>query len=269
MNQGCGDSLCNHRIFRINLIEPNVTKISKKAEISRNVLIRYEDPVVVTDALKIRCGFYFGAYSYFRTGLVRRLKSIGRYSSIGPNVTIGETDHPTDWLTTSPFPHSKPWQTKYFQFPPGTAYSEPLTDDMKSRLPSQTPVVIGNDVWIGANVVIRCGVTIGDGAICAAGSVVTKDVPPYAIVGGVPAKLIRLRFDEGIVRRLLQIQWWKYDALDLAGLPFEDVEASMDSLQGRIDDGLLPRKAEYKLFTPSNAREAVDQPGMGGVGVTA
>jgi acetyltransferase-like isoleucine patch superfamily enzyme len=225
-------------------------KISRNAVISKNVVIRYEDPVIVTDALKIRCGFYFGAYSYFRTGVVRRLKSIGRYSSIGPNVIIGETDHPTDWLTTSPLPHSATWREKYFQLP-GSAYSEPLSDVAKSRLPAQTPVVIGNDVWIGANVVIRCGVTIGDGAICAAGSIVTKDVPPYAIVGGVPAKLIRMRFDEELVGRLLHVQWWKYDALDLDGLPFHDVEAAVDALQLRIDnDGLQPREPSYRRFTP-------------------
>ncbi|MGN7726627.1 CatB-related O-acetyltransferase [Luteimonas sp. 22616] len=180
---------------------------------------------------------------------MRRLKSIGRYSSIGPNVIIGETDHPTDWLTTSPLPHSATWREKYFQLP-GSAYSEPLSDAAKSRLPAQTPVVIGNDVWIGANVVIRCGVTIGDGAICAAGSIVTKDVPPYAIVGGVPAKLIRMRFDEELVGRLLHAQWWNYDAVDLDGLPFHDVEAAVDALQLRIDNGLQPRERSYKRFAP-------------------
>lgn len=68
--------------------------------------------------------------------------------------------------------------------------------------------IIGNDVWIGANAIILQGVTIGDGAIIAAGAVVTKDVPPYAIVGGVPAKVIKYRFSDEVILKLLQIKWW-------------------------------------------------------------
>jgi len=69
-------------------------------------------------------------------------------------------------------------------------------------------LVIGNDVWIGANVLAIAGIKIGDGAIVAAGSVVTKDVPPYAIVGGVPAKIIRYRFTDEQIKDLLNMQWW-------------------------------------------------------------
>lgn len=70
------------------------------------------------------------------------------------------------------------------------------------------PTNIGDDVWVGAGSIIMAGVTIGDGAIIAVGSVVTKDVPPYAIVGGVPAKILRYRFDEGVRKALLKLKWW-------------------------------------------------------------
>ncbi len=72
------------------------------------------------------------------------------------------------------------------------------------------PIKIGNDVWIGQNVIILPGVTIHDGAVCAAGAVVTKDVPPYTIVAGVPAKPIKRRFTDEVIEKLLEIRWWDW-----------------------------------------------------------
>jgi hypothetical protein len=92
-------------------------------------------------------------------------------------------------------------------------------------------IEIGNDVWSGHNVTVLGGVTVGDGAILAAGAVVSRDVPPYALVGGVPAKVIRYRFPEKIIERLLAVRWWDFPFIRLSGLAFDDIERCLDQLE--------------------------------------
>jgi acetyltransferase-like isoleucine patch superfamily enzyme len=123
--------------------------------------------------------------------------NIGAFCSIGPEVIIGGLGtHPTNFVSTHPVFYSRLCQSGI------TFSSENLVEELKS-------VTVGNDVWIGARALILDGVTIGDGAIIAAGAVVTTDVPPYAIVGGVPAKIIRYRFSEDIISILLEWKWWE------------------------------------------------------------
>jgi acetyltransferase-like isoleucine patch superfamily enzyme len=119
---------------------------------------------------------------------------IGNFCSIANGVTIltgGE--HQTDWVTTYPF------NTLFKKF-------QQTKNDI-----TKGDVIIGNDVWIGLNATILPGVKINDGAVVGANSVVTKDVPPYAIVAGNPAKLIRMRFDRETIDSLLRIKWWNWD----------------------------------------------------------
>lgn len=119
---------------------------------------------------------------------------IGKFCSIAENLQIiARGSHMINWVTTYPF------QTLWNM-------DVPLHD-----LPPHSPITIGNDVWIAANVKIKQGVTIGDGAILATECFVTKDVPPYAVVGGNPAKIIKYRFIEEQIKELLEIKWWEWE----------------------------------------------------------
>lgn len=124
--------------------------------------------------------------------------TIGNFCSIGGGLKIFlGGNHPTDWVTTFPFGHVS---KDVFDIYNGQGHPT-----------SKGSVIIGNDVWIGDDVTIQSGVTIGDGAIIAMKSLITKSVAPYCIVGGNPAKLIRQRFDDSTVERLLQIRWWDWE----------------------------------------------------------
>jgi len=121
--------------------------------------------------------------------------SIGSYCSISKNVEIYlGGHHRIDWISTYPFPSF-----------------HKLKKDIKNYGGTNGDVIIGSDVWICANVVILSGITIGDGAVIANGAVVTKNVKPYEIVGGNPAKHIRYRFDKTTIKKLLNCAWWNWE----------------------------------------------------------
>ena len=126
---------------------------------------------------------------------------IGNFTSIANNVVIGGATHPMEWVGMSPvFYSGRDSVKKKFS-----------TFDLES--PKET--LVGNDVWIGRSVIIISGVKIGDGSVIGAGSIVTKDIPPYAIVAGNPARVIRFRFDETIIEELLKISWWNFNNIEL------------------------------------------------------
>lgn len=119
---------------------------------------------------------------------------IGKFCAISWDTTINAISHPYNHLTISAFP-----------------YVPYVGSFVKERKQNYQKVIIKNDVWIGANSVIMPGITLGNGAIIGAGAVVTRDVPDYAIVAGVPAKVIKYRFSQDIIERLLILKWWDLD----------------------------------------------------------
>ena len=128
---------------------------------------------------------------------------VGRFSSIGSNVKVVSSIHPSSVFVST---HTAFYRKGYGIFKDTCAeFNESI------RCDNEVCVFIGNDVWIGDNVLIKGGVKIGDGAIIGMGSVVTKDVEPYSIVGGVPARIIRLRFEDDEIRRLIEYKWWNKD----------------------------------------------------------
>lgn len=118
---------------------------------------------------------------------------IGRFSSIAQNVSIQEFNHKMLTPTTYAINH-------FF-------FTHNFMDDVTSK----GDVILAEDVWVGSNVVILSGVKIGRGAIIAAGSVVTKDVAPYSIVGGVPAKVIKMRFSDEVIKKIENSRWWEWN----------------------------------------------------------
>jgi acetyltransferase-like isoleucine patch superfamily enzyme len=131
---------------------------------------------------------------------------IGRYCSIGPNIQCIFGRHPANtFVSTHPafFSTNHSIGLSYVEQQRFQEHPEPLDKEGKYS------IVIGHDVWIGANVAILDGITIGDGAIIAANALVTKDVPPYTIVGGVPAKELKKRFSEEQIAFLLDLKWWE------------------------------------------------------------
>jgi acetyltransferase-like isoleucine patch superfamily enzyme len=120
---------------------------------------------------------------------------IGQFCSLSDDVIIGGAEHPLRWGSTSPV----------FQ---NVKHSGPKKRFAKHEYDGILRTFIGNDVWIGKRAIIKAGVKIGDGAVVGAGAVVTKDVPPFAIVVGIPAQVLKYRFDEDTIARLLAVKWW-------------------------------------------------------------
>jgi len=144
-----------------------------------------------------------GCFSYVQEGSNLFQAEVGKYTSIAGNVTIGYPDHPLEFVSTSPVFYDKTQPLPFF--------FESATEPEKNALRT----IIENDVWIGQNTFVKAGVKIGSGSVIGAGSVVTKDIPPYAIAVGNPCRVIRFRFSEDIISQLLDSKWWDLETSEL------------------------------------------------------
>jgi acetyltransferase-like isoleucine patch superfamily enzyme len=211
----------------------------------RSSRVEVEPPVWFMGQVVSAMSTRIGAFTYLVGGMIDDCSSIGRYCSIAAGVRIGEADHPVDWLGTSPFQYDG---TRFGWHPTAESYQVSAIDAGPSGSFWRGPVAIGNDVWIGAGAIVRRGVTIHDGAIVAAGAVVVDDVAPYTIVGGVPARPIRRRFDDATIAELLELRWWRFTPQQLDGIAFHDPARAIAQLRERVPS-LEPYEAETTVLT--------------------
>lgn len=201
--------------FFLNLFNPAVSlfaKIDNKSRISHKAKV-YGHVQVTSSSM--------GDYSYIGRNSRIIHADIGKFCSIASETKIGMGTHTLDKISTSPI---------FTEAKNGTKHSWVKT----SAVNPFKRVKVGNDVWIGVRTMVMGGVTIGDGAVIGAGSIVTKDVPPYAVVVGVPAKVIRYRFSQEQIEKLLSRPWWN--------LPIEQLKErielfqSSDNISERINE---------------------------------
>lgn len=172
----------------------------------------FEDNVMLDKSVVLMSHIKIGRGTYLRRDVfVDDYTEIGRYCSIANDVVIAASEHPIENFST-----------------------HPISYDVENYPGKETKTIIGNDVWLGTRCIIKKGVTIGDGAVVAANAVVTKNVPPYAIVAGVPTKIIKYRFEDDVIEKLLALEWWNFppDKLtDIKNLPIEQAIKKLEELK--------------------------------------
>lgn len=189
----------------------------------------YYEPPVNLGKVEVFPSVWIGMHSYVNEGLIRSYVELGRYCSVGRGVVLGTGVHNLEILSTSHF-------VSRFSKKSALVWADPGR---------QRRTVIGNDVWIGDKAIVMTGVTVGSGSVIAAGAVVNRDVPPYTIVGGVPAKRLRDRFPQEIRDILLDSRWWEFPPELIASLPVDDIEACARTLDD-IDPGQDRLKVTYR-----------------------
>ncbi|HKY91485.1 MAG TPA: CatB-related O-acetyltransferase [Nevskiaceae bacterium] len=217
----------------------------------------YERPAFLHDARRLE-NCTIGAFSLIkgRGTTIAYRAAIGRFAQIAESVVIGPNEQPVDWFSCHPFAFTRRDEqprlyelSEFERLAPDGSEAAHYTSTVRNE------TFVGHDTWIGANAVVLRGVRIGDGAIVGAGSVVTQDVPAYAIVTGTPARVTRLRFPESVVERLLRLQWWLYDLAPYKhDVDFSRVERTLAYFEEMKALGLLEElKPETYRLVPQRA----------------
>lgn len=218
--------------------------------------IIFPEPIIIEERVGFNVGHYkpsigapalpslcsAGAFSYSYSALPVGMK-LGRYCSISSGLAFLDSHHRSDILTSSAFtfrPYNDLWRDVIEKTENSTDRSWHIYGN--KRFPS-----LGNDVWIGRDVTMSMGINIGDGSIVAAGSVVTKDVPAYAIVGGNPAQFIRMRFPNEICARLIESKWWNLDPLSIAKFTSSPIDVAIKNIEANLDDTPLFQPFQMKI----------------------
>lgn len=203
--------LVQNRVF---FMGPGVSSVDKTgASYGDSTQVRFSqdlrlEPYTTFWAGSGRSLITMGAFSYTHSMLPSSV-TVGRYTSIALGLRVLGARHPVEWASTSPVFYNRQMMMATYE---GDTGHKPRYEQYNYQ---PGGITVGNDVWIGENVTLGHGVHIGDGAVVASNSVVTKDVPPYEVVGGVPAKAIRSRFDDETAALLLESRWWNYSPSSL------------------------------------------------------
>lgn len=193
-----------------------------------------------------------GTCSYSHSRLTE-FTTVGRYCSIAPNFKIMGVQHPIERFTTSNISYSVHPANVSVPLAAGTEKGNFQAIPYK-QIPSG--VQIQNDVWVGDNVTFKQGIVIGHGSIVATGAVVTKDVPPYAVVGGVPTKILYYRFRKPIIENLLDLNWWDYCYWTFDGIKASDgIEYFIDRIQEMKVQNKLKKVSELTVVTAEDIRK--------------
>lgn len=178
-----------------------------------------------------------GALTYIGPESEIKNATIGRFCSIARNVALGPPEHPVDWVSSHPMQYGG---LNWFN---GFESWDEMSNPNLRWLGNRAGVKVGHNVWIGRNAVVRQGVTVGDGAIIGANAFVNKDVPPYAIVAGQPAKLIRFRLPEEQISELTKLLWWNWKAPEKEAFAYDDVPKFIETFKKWKTEGKL---SEFK-----------------------
>lgn len=190
------------------------------------------------------------SFSYSNAIIPRLDIKMGRYCSIAVGLNFIAGKHPLDTISTSSFIYDP----NFYIFKDASIerIKKPYTHTPHGALvPPPGPTIFENDVYVCTNALLKPGITLHTGCVVAQNAIVTKDVPPYAIVGGSPARILKYRFDEPTIKRLLGLKWWEYHFADFDGIDAKkDINYYLDELESRIQNHAIkpfnPRKMEFK-----------------------